>query len=356
MQWEVIHNFFTSLSLLDYLVLTVNILMIIFAQPLLKRFSSGTTPESTLKFRTNLLRGLNFIIIIVYGYQYLYLPINGAGKGITLVSILVILYLTYLSNFLIQYFIHKRYGKRKEIGDKTLYIETYQTRLLSILSGILLSIIAVISIIHQLGFDSLLEAGGVLGVIGVMLGLTQASWAPDIISGLIILNSDMFEEGDIVELGEGMLGRVYKTKLFHTEILNISNNHRVMVRNAHLRDKVIQNLSKFASAKGLREGLCFNIGYDTPIEAIKQMFNEAFDAAVQQGVPFESQYPPEVKVQETGDHAVTWIILFYVKKVDQIIAIRRDFREVILRTADARGISLATPFTHFEIKGAQPGL
>lgn len=353
---DIFKQFLGSLSVLDYSVLAVNFILIIFAKPLLKPFSSGSLPASIFNFRVLLLRGLNVIIVLVYGYQYLYLPSEGSSHGLTILGILAILYVAYLFNYLAQYYIHKWYGKLREIGGAKTYIETYQSRLFSILTVIIVTLIAVISIIHQLGFDSLLEAGGVIGVLGVILGLTQASWAPDIISGLIILNSDMFEEGDIVEMDGNIFGRVYKTKLFHTEVLNISNNHRIMIRNAHVRDKVIHNLSKFASAKGLRECLSFNIGYDTPMDLIKKMFHQAFADACTLNIPLEAQYPPEIKVLETGDHAVCWAILFHIKKVDQILNIRRDFRELILQTSEKMGVSLATPFTHYQIRDPQPGL
>ncbi|MFT5082376.1 MAG: small-conductance mechanosensitive channel [Lentisphaeria bacterium] len=262
-----------------------------------------------------MLRGINLIIIIIYGYNFFCQPSDASAGALILISILVILYLTNMYNFLLQYFIHKHYEKARVVGKKTIYIETYQTRLLSILTAIFLIIIG---IIHQLGFDSPLQAGGVLGIMGVFLGLTQSSWAPDIISGLIILNSDMFEEGDIVETDCGILGRVYKTKMFHTEILNLSNSHRIMIRNSYLRDKIIHTLSKFASAKGLRECLTFNIAYAVEEQAVKHMLQTAFDTALTQGIAIESNTPAEIKVIETGDHAVTWGILFHVKKVDKI--------------------------------------
>ncbi len=356
MQLPQLNEFFSSLSVLDYSVLLVNCILILFAKPILKRFARGNLSAANFNFRLYLLRGLNLIIILVYAYEYLYAPAEGDSHSLKLLGILAILYIAHLSNYFAQFYIHKWYGKEREIGGNKVYIETYQSRLFSILIAIIITIIAVIAIIDQLGFDSMLEAGGVIGILGVMLGLTQASWAPDIISGLIILNSDMFEEGDIVEMDGGILGRVYKTKLFHTEVLNITNNHRIMIRNAHVRDKVIHNLSKFASAKGLRECLSFNIGYDTPVNEIKNMFGEAFETACAKNIPLEAQYPPEIKVLETGDHAVTWGIFYHIKRVDQIIAVRNDFRKVILLTSEKRGISLATPFTHLQISEAKPGL
>jgi len=97
---------------------------------------------------------------------------------------------------------------------------------------------------------------GAIGFIGVMIALTQAAWAPDIISGLIILNSNVFEQDDIIEIsieGRTIVATVFRTKVFHTEILDLVNNHRIMMRNVKIRDTVIHNLTKFASAKGLRE-------------------------------------------------------------------------------------------------------
>lgn len=346
MDWTFLHKYLLLLSLWDIIALAINLLLILFARPLVRNISSASLPEKSLKLRINLLRGLNFIFLVVYSYDNLYRAAGGSGTGITIISILAILYTANISNFLMQYFIHRHYGKQREYSGTTHYIETYKSRLLSILAAIFISLVAVISIIHQMGFDSLLEAGGVLGVIGVVLGLTQGSWAPDIISGLIILNSDMFEEGDIVEFEDGTVGRVYKTKLFHTEVLNIVNNHRIMIRNAMLRDKIIHNLSKYASIHGLRECLTFNIGYDVSTDAVKKMFAEAYDDALDHQIPIEPQSCPEIKVLETGDHAIKWGIIFHVKKVEQIVNIRREFRETILKKSEEKGISLATPITH----------
>ena len=343
MNWPLIQNLIYSLNPIDYLVLSVNLLLILFARPILLRFSSGSVSDNTLNVRINLLRGLNVVIVLVYAYQYLYLPTQGETKSVTILTILAIFYLTYSSNFLIQYLIDKNYGKQRKIGDKIIYIPTYQSRLLSILVTIFLTIVAIISVIQQLGFDSLLEAGGVIGFIGVFLGLTQASWAPDIISGLIILNSDMLEEGDILETDDNILGRVHKTKMFHTEILNMTNNHRIMIRNEHLRNKTIHNLTRFSSGSGLRECLSFNIGYDADSDKVKEMLQNAFKEAIEKEVPLQSNPEPEIKVLDTGDYAVKWGALYHIKQVENIVSIRRDLREIILKYSKDYDISLSTP-------------
>jgi len=344
MTYQEIGTLLSELSVIDYLVICTNLLLIVFAHPILKRFSSSSLSQKVFDLRYNLLRAINVIILIAYGYQVIYAPVDEQGILVKTISILAIVYVSYICNYFLQYIINKHYGKTRQIGDNVIYVQTYKSRLLSIIAAVLLIVIAIISCVRILEFDSLLEAGGVLGVFGVLLALTQSSWAPDIISGLIILNSDMFEEGDIVEF-EKVIGRVHRTKLFHTEIINLRNNHRIMLRNANMRDHIIHNLSKFASGMGLRECLSFNIGYDTESSAVKEMLCEAFNDAVEAGVEVESNPEPQVKLLKTGDHALEWGLLFHVKKVEQLIPTRRELREHILAQSIKHNIQLATPIT-----------
>ncbi len=346
--WQPLIQFLNALYGIDYLLILLSVLLIVFAKPCVRFVFRRSASEAQLKWRAGFLRLLNILVLLTYGYRFLSVPAGQSGYALKVLSIAVIVYLAYLTSNILSYFIYKHYGRHREFNGKTLVGETYQTRLFTLLSNIFITIITLISVIQQLGFQSLLETGGVLGFIGVMLALTQASWAPDIISGLIILNSDLFEEGDVVELENGRktLGTVFKTKVFHTEILNLVNNHRIMIRNAALRDQTVHNLSKFASSKGLRECLSFKIGYAVNPSECKKMFEQAFAAMVEQGVPLAEQFGYDVKVLNTGDHAVEWGFIYYVKDVEKLISIRRDAMEIILKTATAASISLATPLTH----------
>src|SRR5690606_35425725 len=89
-----IQQFLSSLSILDYAVILLNILLIAFAKPIVSRISSTALAEKTLSSRAHMLRGLNVVILLVYVYQYFYLPYSGsgAGGGLKILSILAILY------------------------------------------------------------------------------------------------------------------------------------------------------------------------------------------------------------------------------------------------------------------------
>lgn len=346
---EIINRFDT----LGYFVFGVNLLLLVFASQILKKIYHD--PDKVLNFsrKVMIFRALNLLMIIVYGYVRFFKDnadnLQADSLVLKLLAVIAIVYFAYLAMHLAHAFLVKQYGRVREVNGKTRYTSTYQTRLLSIFSSIVIGIVALISIIRLLGFDSILEAGGVIGLFGVFLALTASIWAPDIFHGLIILNSDMFSEGDVIQFndGEDIYGLVYKTKVFHTVILNIANNHRIMIKNSKLRDFTVHNLSKFASARGLRESLSFKIGYDVSDSQVRKLFEAVYDVAKEDsGIPIEKQYNLEFGIKDTGDHAVEWLFFYYTKDVEKLLLTRQRFLQLMLTTSIEHGISLSTPFTH----------
>lgn len=339
----------SHLSAFHYLIIAVNLLLMVLARPIILK-TGGKRTERQNDFGVNMLRVLNLAILAAVCYNAIYSSNQeGQGFAVKLISILVVMYLAYLAANVASYVMRRRYGKSINSNDGKQVSDTYHSRILTLVVSTFIAIVALITIIRIAGFSSLLEAGGVIGFIGVFLALTQQAWAPDIISGLVLLNSDMVSEGDLIELGspEPVLARVFKTKIFHTVLIDVVNNHRIMVSNSKLRDQTIHSLSKFASARGLREKLTFKIGYDTASDAVKKMFNDAFESILNEGDKIiDENHPLEIRVLETGDHAVEWGIFYYIKEVNGIIAVRQRMMEAILNASIDHGISLSTPNTH----------
>ena len=339
-------SFFQTLSPIGYSILSINLLLILFADKIIRLIYQNVETDTAFIRKVRILRALNLLIIIAYFYR----PVGDEdGLGLKIIGVLGIAYFSFLTTHIVNYFILQHYGHEREIRGKVRHVETYHTRLLSIFSGVFIAVMAMISIVQLLGLDSLLKAGGVIGFVGVFLAFTQSTWAPDVFSGLIILNSDMLEEGDIIEIrdGEPVYGMVYKTKVFHTVILNLVDNHRIMIRNARLRDFTVHNLSKFASAKGLRETLVFKIGYDSSASDVKKML-ELVNKAIQENgsIKIEMQHALEARIHDMGDHAVEWRIYYYTKQVDKLPKIRQQLMEVFFKISTQCDISLSTPMTH----------
>jgi small-conductance mechanosensitive channel len=354
-------DFLSRLDAIDIVVVSINILLMILARRIMRAVYHGADDEKRFNLRVHIFRAFNLAIIGAFMYYHTVLPVSERGPGMKLLITITILYLSFVVIHAINTFIHNRYGKQKEIDGKALVVETYNSRLISIVLTILAGVLVIVAVVRVMGFESWLEAGGVLGVIGVFLALTQGVWAPDLFSGLIMLNSGMLETGDVIEFEaeEREIGVVHKTRLFHTELLNIINNHRLMIRNARLRDLIIHNQSKFASARGLREKLSFNIGYDVAPNRVRKMFERAFEQAKKdQDVTVESQHGVEVFTVAAGDYSVEYAVFFYTKGVRQLFRTRYRLIEYILLQAAEDGIALSTPILHQAEKdgSARPSL
>lgn len=341
-------DFTLRLSNVELALLLLNVSLLIFAG-VLHRWLPQRNPviEGESQTRLRIFRALNVLcIVLILGFNMVF-PNVEKSFVIKVLAELMIIYAAYLSFHIMVYVIRRRFGRVKEVSGEMHLVDTYNSRLLELLSISFIIVIALIASIQLFEVDSLLEAGGVIGFIGVMLALTQASWAPDIIAGVIILNSRLFEESDVIQIKSGtseFIGLVYKTRMFHTELLNLQNNHRVMIRNSQLRDMELHNLSKFASVRGLREMLMLKIGYDVPGKAVRAMVAAAFDKiSNSQDNHVEMQFEFEVVVQDVADHAVHWVVFYHVKKVRHMLRTRQILREALLETSIEQGIALSTP-------------
>ena len=333
-------NIVSKHSTLDLFTIGASLLLFIAAKPICRWLDDNDGVSN----RASMMRFLNFGVILAIITRALLLENNAWLVKIT--QVLIVLYFAILFTQLINFFVRQRFGKTRIVKDTISIADTYSSRGLSIFVTVVTTIIALVSCLRILGFDSVLEAGGALGIIGLFLAMTQASWAPDIISGLIILNSRLCEEGDVIQVemdGKTVTASIFRTKLFHTECLDLTNNHRLMIRNAKLRDQGLQNLSRFASARGLRESLFFNIDYKHTEDEVSKMIKRAFEKVdTEEGIR-EEQYDPEIFVYDTGDYAVTWAVFYYIKDVKRLLPIKHTIRSYILKASILSDISLSTP-------------
>ena len=335
---------FSIFSKIDLFTIAASMVLFIAARPICKWLND----DDGLVTRVSMMRVLNFLIIaaVLLNAFLLHSGIEEADWAAKTTQCLIVIYFAALITQIINFFVRQRFGKVRSSNNKVSISDTYSSRGLSLFVATVFTIVAIVSCLRILGLNSLLEAGGALGIIGLFLAMTQASWAPDIISGLIILNSRLCEEGDVIQFnmdGTTVVASIFKTKLFHTECLDLSNNHRLMIRNAKLRDQGLQNLSRFASAKGLRECMLFNIDYQHSEEEVTAMMKRAFiEIDKAEGIR-EEQYEPEIFVHDTGDYAVTWAVYYYIKDIKRLLRIKQIFRSYVLAESERSNISLSTP-------------
>lgn len=249
------------------------------------------------------------------------------------------------------YFSRKKFGVSKTVDDEIVYLDTYNSRLVDIIAYALLFLIWVYTIIVIWGWDSLLQTTGFFGLTLGFLALTNAIWLPDIYYGLVILNSKLLEDGDVIKFGnQGNEHVISRVTFIYTILLEVRNNHRLLVRNSRLINDRIDNLTKRASIDGLRHSLYFKIGYPVkklhaaaevegkPNEyknyrqRVQEMFERAFeileendDAKINRNMPFE------VALTDSSDYALTFSLSFYLEAIPNT-KVTRTIRQFLVRT------------------------
>ncbi len=346
MNWDTLAE---SFSVMDLFLLGANLLLLLFSRPLLKFIFPEDDDQQSFRWRLNVFRMVNFIAVIFVTTNAVLHPEGGTAWVTRTLGVLLAIYVGWLCFYVMSRLIRRRWGHERKRGEETVYVETYNSRLLTLIGGVVVSIVVLVAVIRILGYSTLLEAGGVLGVIGVMLALTQGSWVPDLVSGLVILNSRLIAEGDIIQLGEdnSQIGMVFRTKVFFTEVLHLANNHRILIQNTKLRSMTVHNLSRFASAKGLREALSINVSYDVTEQQVNELFTQVIELTRDNpDLPIESQYEVDIRATHGGDYAVEWTCFYYIKETRQVLKIRQLMLALLLEVAREQRISLETPILY----------
>ncbi len=333
-------------------------LLLLFSRPLLRRIFSERD-EKRFRGRLNLFRLACLLALAILAVRALAHPAAGSLWFTRLLGVFLLIYVSYLLFYLASRLILRRYGRERQRDDETVYVETYASRLLTIVAGILIAVVALVAIIRVLGFTSWLEAGGVLGVLGVLFALTQAAWVPDLVSGLVILNSRLAEEGDVVQLDKDKddLLMVFRTRVFFTEFLHLGSNHRLLIQNSRLRGMTVQNLTRFASAKGLREGVFVKVGYEVTEAQVRALFEQVMaEALADADIPVEEKYEAEIRPVNGGDYGVEWACFYYTKDARALLRTRQLMLGLTLKAAREQGLSLATPLlVHHPVERPESG-
>ncbi|TVZ40962.1 mechanosensitive ion channel-like protein [Alteromonadaceae bacterium 2753L.S.0a.02] len=350
-------------------IFVVNILLLLLAKPFLNFITVGhASSKNTLR----LFRSLNVVILVLHALDLALLRIsdNYQHSFIKVGLSFAAIYTALLGYSLLCYLSRRRFGIEKTIDEKTIYLDTYSSRLIDIILLFVVVLATIYALIKIWGADSMLETTGIFGILAAFLAFTSSSWAPDIIGGLIILNTQMLEDGDVV-IVEGFPDEyvISKVTLFYVVLYDVRNNHRTLIRNNRFVSSKIDNLSRVASNDGIRQRLVYKIGYPdfTKLEGegktkaiagfntrVDRMFNSAFEKCVQnKNVKINEVKPFEWAMTNAGDYALhysLWVYLARIPNTKVTATIRKHLmgtlhqvNEAVYQASLSENISLATP-------------
>ncbi len=346
----------------------LNIILLVLSRPIIGLIA----PNQDNKTKVKLAQSLNILVlgfqIIDFALRRSFVDYDGGylvNLGISLMVIYTGIFLYSLSGT----FTRRRFGKTRNLDDKTLYIETYNSRLINILLLAVIVLTVIYSLIKVWGADSLLETTGIFGIFIAFLAFTSAIWAPDIVSGLIILNSEMIVDGDVVIL-EGHADEfiIARVTLIYVVLYDVRNNHRTLLRNTQFIQGRIDNLSRIASSDGIRQALKYNIGYpefsedpelrEAELAAFQKnigdMFTRSFEACdANNAIKVNRSKPFEWAMTNAGDYALEYTLWVYLDRIPntKITATIRSYlmgamykiNENVYAASVIEGVDLSTP-------------
>ncbi len=311
-------------------ILVVNIALFVFARPILHLVESGKDVDTKVR----IFRSLNILVFILHLLDVLLLAANRDYQhyfiklGLTLMTFYAGLFCFSLCSYLSR----RKFGIEKDLDSKKVFLDSYNSRIVDIIFLVLIAFTTLYALIKIWGADSLLETTGIFGIVAAFLAFTSSIWAPDIISGLIILNTQMLEDGDVVVV-DGYKDEyvINKVSFIYIMLFDIRNNHRTLIRNSRFIQSKIDNLSRIASTDGIRQALTYNIGYPTlegstreaRIEAqqefqekVNRMFRSAFEAASEDNdIKINRNKEFEWSLTRTGDFALQYTLWIYLDRI-----------------------------------------
>ena len=350
------------------LLFFVNVVLLLLARPIVNFIS----PNQENKNKIKIFQALNLLVIVFQVIDFaLRRSLDGYGGGYLInlgVSLMVIyggVFLYSLAGTLSR----KRFGRTRTLDDQTIYIETYNSRLVTIVLMSVIVLTVVYALIKIWGGDSLLGSTGIFGIFLGLMAFTSSIWAPDIFSGMIILNSDILVDGDVVMIDghddEFIIARV---TLIYVVLYDVRHNHRTLLRNTQFIQSRIDNLSRIASSDGIRQAYKYNIGYpdlsaDPELrqkefaefkESIEDLFTRAFEMCLDKdNIKINQNKPFEWALTNAGDYALEytmWVFLERIPNTKVTSTIRRHLmgtmfkvNAAVLDASILEGIDLSTP-------------
>lgn len=346
-------------------VFIANILLFIFAKPILKLIDPGTVTEPKVR----IFRALNILVFVLQliGFLLIRADIPHQGYFTKVGYSIMSLYGALLFYRFLGGQSKKRFGKQRSLDDKTIYLETYSSRMVNLVLMTVLILTTIYLLILIWNAED--KFTGIYAILAGFMAFTSGMWAPDIISGLIILNTEILEDGDVIMMDgheeEYIIGRF---TLIYVILYDVRNNHRTLMRNHLFMQNRIDNLSRVTSSSGVRWSLLYKIGYPkytgnrderlAQLAAFKDSVGDMFTAANQacienEDIKVNESKPFDWAMTNAGDFALEYTLWIYLERIPNTkitSTIRKHLMGTIFKVNEAvydasiaEDIDLSTP-------------
>ena len=201
--------------------------------------------------------------------------------------------------------------------------------------------LAIISALHQLGFNFGVLLGAA-GVLTIAVGFASQTSMSNLISGLFLIGERPFEIGDLIKIDD-TVGEVLSIDLLSVKLRMFDNTY-VRIPNETIIKTQVSTLTKFPIR---RIDLLFRVAYREDMARVRQIL---FDVAVQNPLCLEEPAPLFI-MQGFGDSGVDIQFSVWVRR-EEYLALKNSIQLDIKTAFDQAGIQF--PFPHRTFYPGEP--
>ena len=243
-----------------------------------------------------------------------------------------------VTDFLIDYALNRWAEERQEDDPKSnryaLRANTYSI-VLTNGTTFLLTLVGLFLTAWIIGIDSSIIAGA--GAFAVVFAYLSRNLIEDMINGTLILASDRYAVGDVIDLGDGFFGLVEDMNLYLTSLRNL-DGHLLVIPNGSI-SRVI-NMTKDWSRVNWTLKIYWNAEVRKAIEVIQQVGEQMFSEPQWQEIVLE---PVDILGVDELSHDGIVIRLLIKTQPRQQWLVGREFRLRVKQALDEAKISLGVP-------------
>jgi small-conductance mechanosensitive channel len=241
-------------------------------------------------------------------------------------------------DFFIDYALARWAKEGQEIGahsDRyTLRAKTY-SKALTDGTTILFTLLGIILTVAVIGINPAVLAGA--GALTAIFAYLSRNVLEDMINGILILATDRYAVGDVIDLGGGLSGFVEQMSLYSTSLRNL-DGQMIVIPNGKI-ESVINNTKNW-SRVNLMLKISWNSDIRKAIEVIRQVAEKMFSEPQWEELVLE---PVDILGVDELSHDGILLHLIIKTKPSQQWLVGREFRLRIKEALDEVGISLGVP-------------
>ncbi|MBN2681680.1 MAG: mechanosensitive ion channel [Bacteroidales bacterium] len=197
-------------------------------------------------------------------------------------------------------------------------------------------------ILQSLGINlTILIAGSAALLVGLGLGVQQIF--NDVASGFFLLFERNLKVGDIVEIENGIIGKVIYIGL-RTSKVKTRDSVVLIVPNSKFVSDTVINWSHMESLT--RFNISVGVEYGTNTEKVK----DSLLACAYANEHVSKALPPEVRFKDFADSALLFQLFFYADLSIEVEIVKSELRFAINKSFAENGIKIPFPQTDVHIK------